>query len=305
MWRALIFGAILFAGGTHAWDETLPAAAVPVPALKARVTDLTNTLSGPERERLEAKLAQWESRSGNQLAVLMVSRTKPEAIEQYAIRVAEAWKIGKRGMDNGVLLLIAKEEKKIRLEVGYGLEGSIPDATARRIVSEVIAPRFKSGKFYEGIDAGIDRVIDLTTGSAKMEGAPSASKKESAAWNLSGNWEGLLIAGLVALVMIGTVLRFIFGNFFGAVVGGALAGGIGWLITSSLMPALLIGIVVLVLLLLVPGLGQGGGWSGGYGGGGWSGGGSSGGWSGGGGEFGGGGASGSWGEGGGDGGGGD
>ncbi len=305
MWRALIFGAILFAGGTHAWDETLPAAAVPVPALKARVTDLTNTLSGPERERLEAKLAQWESRSGNQLAVLMVSRTKPEAIEQYAIRVAETWKIGKRGMDNGVLLLIAKEEKKIRLEVGYGLEGSIPDATARRIVSEVIAPRFKSGKFYEGIDAGIDRVIDLTTGSAKMEGAPSASKKESAAWNLSGNWEGLLIAGLVALVMIGTVLRFIFGNFFGAVVGGALAGGIGWLITSSLMPALLIGIVVLVLLLLVPGLGQGGGWSGGYGGGGWSGGGSSGGWSGGGGEFGGGGASGSWGEGGGDGGGGD
>lgn len=311
MWRLLILACgLALTGGAAAWEQTTPEGGVAVPALKARVTDLTGTLSGSERERIEAKLAQWEASSGNQMAVLMLASTKPEAIEQYAIRVAEAWKIGKKGKDNGVLLLIAKDEKKIRLEVGYGLEGAIPDVTARRIIGEVIAPHFKGGKFFDGIDAGIDRVIGLTAGTAKMEGSPPAQKKSSG-WNLSGHWEGLLIGAIVALVLVGSVLRSMFGNFFGSLVGGALAGGVGWFVTTSLLAAGVIGLIVLILLLLVPGLGRGGGWSGGYGGGGhsggWSGGGSSGAWSGGGGEFGGGGASGSWGGdgGGGDGGGGD
>jgi len=119
----------------------------PIPKLSARVTDLTGTLSAADRQALEAKLAAWEQASGNQLVVLMVPSTKPEPIEAYSIRVAEAWKIGRKGQDNGALFLVAKDDKKMRIETGYGLEGSLTDVTARRIIAEKVAPKFSAGQF--------------------------------------------------------------------------------------------------------------------------------------------------------------
>ena len=126
----------------------------PIPPLRARVTDLTNTLSPSDQQALEAKLAAWERDTGNQMAVLVIPSTKPEPIEAYSIRVAEAWKIGRKGQDNGVLFLIAKDDRKLRFEVGYGLEGVLTDATSRRIIAETVAPYFRQNQFAAGINAG-------------------------------------------------------------------------------------------------------------------------------------------------------
>ena len=133
----------------------------PIPPLRARVTDLTNTLSASDQQALEAKLAAWERDTGNQMAVLVIPSTKPEPIEAYSIRVAEAWKIGRKGQDNGVLFLIAKDDRKLRLEVGYGLEGVLTDATSRRIIAETVSPFFRQNQFATGINAGVERVISV------------------------------------------------------------------------------------------------------------------------------------------------
>src|SRR6185503_11658983 len=133
----------------------------PIPKLAARVTDETNTLSAAERQALETKLADWEQRTGNQLVVLLIPSTKIEPIEAYSIRVAEAWKIGRKGQDNGVLFLIAKNDRKMRFEVGYGLEGVLTDVTARRIIAETVTPYFRQNNFAAGINAGVDRVISV------------------------------------------------------------------------------------------------------------------------------------------------
>ena len=129
-----------------------------------RVTDLTSTLDAGQIQALEAKLAAFESRKGSQIAVLLVPSTQPETIEQYGIRVVDSWKLGRKGVDDGVLLLIAKDDRKLRIEVGYGLEGALNDATAKRIVSEIIGPDFKRGEFYAGIDAGVDAIIKVVEG---------------------------------------------------------------------------------------------------------------------------------------------
>ena len=151
----------------------------PVPPLAARVTDLTQTLSAAETQALETKLSDREARTGNQLAVLLVPTTQPEPIEAYSLRVAEQWKIGRKGQDNGALFLIAKNDRKMRIEVGYGLEGVLPDVTANRIIRENVAPAFREGKFAEGINAGVDRIIAATasnSGIAKVF-APAASAR--------------------------------------------------------------------------------------------------------------------------------
>ncbi|HSD60573.1 MAG TPA: YgcG family protein, partial [Burkholderiales bacterium] len=139
-------------------------AEVPVPPLQARVTDLTRTLSGGQQAALERRLAAFEQKKGSQVAVLIVPSTRPETIEQYAIRVAEQWKLGRKGVDDGALLLVAKDDREVRIEVGYGLEGVLPDATAKRIISEVIVPRFRQGDFAGGIDAGVGRMISVIEG---------------------------------------------------------------------------------------------------------------------------------------------
>jgi len=142
----------------------LAAAQVAVPPLKARVTDLTGTLTQQQSAALEQTLAEFEKRKGTQMAVLMLPTVKPEAIEQFGIRVGEAWKIGRKGVDDGLILIVAKEDRQLRFEVGYGLEGVMPDAIAKRVIEEDIVPRFRQGDFYGGIRAGMDRAIRLVEG---------------------------------------------------------------------------------------------------------------------------------------------
>src|SRR5512147_166739 len=149
-------------------------AEVAVPPLKARITDLTGTLTQSQRDTLERELQAFESRKGSQIAVLIVPTTRPEAIEQYSLRVAETWKLGRKGVDDGVLLLVAKDDRKLRIEVGYGLEGALNDATAKRIVSEVISPDFKRGEFYAGIDAGVTAISKVIEGEPLPPPAPRA-----------------------------------------------------------------------------------------------------------------------------------
>ena len=259
---------------------------------------LTGTLSPPERASLEAKLAALESSTGAQVAVLLVPTTQPEPIETYAIRVADAWKVGRKGKDDGAVLVVAKDDRKLRLEVGYGLEGAIPDAVAKRIVSEDIAPKFREGKFAEGIDAGAERIVGIVA-----RGAPPPPERKSAQPARGGGCP-LDLAALLLLVVVpavGGVLKSIFGKLGGATVGAAIAGGITWFVIGSVLLAAGVAVVAWIVILVVGGVGglsgarrgggivlPGGGWSGGGGGG------SSGGWSGGGGGFGGGGASGNW-----------
>src|SRR6202049_3726505 len=151
------------------------AADVAVPPLSGRVVDQTGTLSSGDIASLTQTLKDLEQRKGSQVAVLIVPTTAPESIEQYSIRVAEAWKIGRKKIDDGALLVIAKNDHKLRIEVGYGLEGSLTDVTSRRIIDEVIAPRFKSGDFAGGIAAGITRIIGVIDGETLPPPAPEAS----------------------------------------------------------------------------------------------------------------------------------
>jgi uncharacterized protein len=266
-------------------------AEVAVPPLKARVTDLTGTLAPAQHDTLERELQAFESRKGSQIAVLIVPTTRPEAIEQYSLRVAEAWKLGRKGIDDGVLLLVAKDDRELRIEVGYGLEGAIPDAVAKRVISEIIIPFFKQGDFYGGIHAGVTRLIRLVDG----EPLPPPQARDN-------SWSGIFDYApfiIIAAFVGGGMLRALFGRLIGGSVAGGVTGLILWFIAGSALMALIAGIVVFVLVMAAGvqlgssryGGGYGGGWSSG-GGGGFSGGG--GGFSGGGGGFGGGGASGKW-----------
>ncbi len=268
-----------------------------IPALKARVTDTTGTLSAADVARIDGKLKAFEQQKGSQIVVLMVPTTQPEAIEQYSIRVAEAWKIGRKKVDDGLILLVAKNDRKLRIEVGYGLEGAVPDAIAKRVISEVIAPRFRANDYVGGIEAGVDRLIAVASG----EALPAPEQKNwSGGSQKSGdgiNIEWLMVAFFAAIVA-GTFLRAVFGRFFGAILTGGGLGAIAWFLTGVLATGIIIGWVAFIIALLFAGGGGGGG--GGVSSGNWSSGSSD--WSssgsdsfsGGGGDFGGGGASGDW-----------
>ena len=267
---------------------------VPVPPLRARVTDLTATLSAEQAAQLERKLAEFEARKGSQIAVLIVPTTRPEAIEQYSIRVAEAWKLGRKGVDDGALLLVAKDDRELRIEVGYGLEGALSDLVSNRIVEDIIVPRFRQGDFYGGIQAGVEAMIKVVDGEPLPEPAPRGRT-----WvrGVGGNLEMVLIVGFVLVFVIGGVLRAIFGRLPSAALIAGATGIIAWIIVSSLVAAAIVGVIAFLLSLVAgtPRMGRGGWRPGGFGGGGWSGGGGGGGgWGGGGGGFGGGGASGRW-----------
>ena len=268
---------------------SLACAEVTVPPLNARVTDLTGTLSPSQRDTLERELQAFENRKGSQIAVLIVPTTRPEAVEQYSLRVAETWKLGRKGVDDGVLLLVAKDDRELRIEVGYGLEGAIPDAVAKRVISEIIIPFFKQGDFYGGIQAGVGRLIRLVDG----EPLPPPQARDT-------SWSGifdLLPVAFIAVMIGGGFLGALLGRLTGAAVSGGIVGVVFWISIGSLIGALVAGIAVFLFTLAAGssgGRGGSGGWhSGGFGGGsgGWSGG---GGFSGGGGGFGGGGASGKW-----------
>jgi uncharacterized protein len=274
---------------------------VAVPPLTGRVVDLTGTLSSDEIAVQTQRLMDLDRRKGSQVAVLIVPTTQPETIEQYSLRVAEAWKIGRRKIDDGALLVVAMNDHKIRIEVGYGLEGALTDVTARRIIDEVIAPRFRTGDFAGGIDAGITRIISVIDGEPLPAPAPEASQGQDFGLDaLASFWPFILVGAL----MIGGFLRAVFGRLLGSVAAGAIIGAIAWLLLGSLIAAVAVGGVAFLFTAIAgsfvtagpPGRGRyGGGYvGGGFSGGGWSSGSSGGGFSGGGGSFGGGGASGSW-----------
>ena len=272
---------------------------MPVPELRARVTDQTATLDSAALAALEERLAAFESRTGSQIAVLVIPTTEPEAIEQYALRVAEAWRLGREGIDDGALLLVALEDRNVRIEVGYGLEGALTDLASRRIISESILPSFRSGDIPGGVELGVERMIAVAEGEPLPEPQPN--------WE-PGPWAGLksLLPFLLIVAFIaGGFLRLLFGRFWGSLAGATIAGVIVWLLSNLLMVGLVAGIITFVIMLLGGARAGGGRWSshpraggpsgGGWGSGGWGGGGfSGGGFSGGGGSFGGGGASGSW-----------
>jgi uncharacterized protein len=286
--RALLAAALLFL-------TQLVASEIPVPPLKSRVTDLTNTLTADQRAALEAKLATFEIRKGSQVAVLMVPTTQPEAIEQYSIRVVDQWKLGRKRVDDGVFLIVAKNDRKVRIEVGRGLEGALPDAIAKRIIDEVITPRFRENDFYGGITAGVDRILRV------IEGEPLPPPKAPAQKAPGGGpgWFELLFIGIILATVVGGFLRALFGRFLGAGIVGAAAGALGYVLVG-LGAAVTIAIIAFLVSLFTGALGRGSvGRSGWYPGGGWGSGGGGfggggGGFSGGGGGFSGGGASGSW-----------
>ncbi len=300
-------GALLMLGlSVAAHAQGAAAGLQPVPPLTARVTDLTGTLTAEQQTTLEQKLAAFEARKGSQLAVLIVPTTRPEEIEQYSIRVVEKWKLGRgsvggRKVDDGALLLIAKDDHRIRIEVGYGLEGVLTDAMSNRIISETIAPAFREGNFYEGVDAGLGQMMKL------IEGEPLPPPEQQWRNGRHGSGGSMLPQLLFAVLIGSVVLRAVFGRTLGSLLTGVGAGTLVALAgyAVALAAAAALGGFLLALLMSIPrgsgwsssprsgGFGGGwGGFGGGFGGGGFGGGG--GGFSGGGGGFGGGGSSGSW-----------
>ena len=270
---------------------------VAVPPLTGRVVDQTGTLSSGDVASLTQSLKDLETRKGSQVAVLIVPTTAPETIEQYSIRVAEAWKIGRRKIDDGALLVVAKDDRKLRIEVGYGLEGALTDVSARRIIDEVITPKFRSGDFAGGISAGIDRIIGVIDGEPLPAPEPQQSFGGEDRYDILFN--PLILFGVFA---VGGVLRTLLGRLLGSIGIGGVFGLVAWLAVGSLMVSVIAALGAFAFAMFAgsaSSIRRTGGWSGGgFSGGSYSSGSSSssdsGGFSGGGGSFGGGGASGSW-----------
>lgn len=247
-----------------------------MPPLKGRVNDLTGTLSAQQQQALEQTLAEFEGRKGAQIAVLLVPTVKPEPVQMFAVRVQEAWKLGRKGIDDGVLIAIAKEDRELHIEVGYGLEGALPDAIAKRIIEEEIVPRFRQGDFYGGIRAGTERIMRV------IEGEPLPAPQTGGPGVAPDQWNGLLPL-LFFVIFLGGLLRLVFGRVFGGVIAGGIAGVAGWLLMGSLIVAIMFAVFAFFVILAGGGAGRGaryggygGGWSsrgGGFGGGGFRGGG--------------------------------
>lgn len=278
----------------------LPALAlVAVPQLTGRVVDQTGTLSSGDIAQLTQTLADLERRKGSQVAVLIVPTTDGEAIEQFSLRVAEAWKIGRKKIDDGALLVVAKNDRRLRIEVGYGLEGALNDVTVRRIIDEIITPKFRSGDFAAGISAGVNRMISLINGEKLPEPEPPHWDKGN-----QFNPEDFNPFWLFFAFVVSSILRSTLGRLVGGVLTGVVVAGLAWFLLANVLLAVLAGILAAIFTMLIDFASSGsggtstGGWSGGSSSsGGWSSGSSSsdsGGFSGGGGSFGGGGASGSW-----------
>ena len=267
----------------------LVCAEVAIPSLSGHVVDLTGTLDATQSRQLETRLVQFEVKQGVQIAVLLVPTTKPETIEQYGIRVVELWKLGRKGLDDGVLLLIAKDDHALRVEVGYGLEGVLPDAVAKRIIAEVVTPRFKRAEYYTGIAAGIEQLVAIIEG----ESLPPPRQRSAAPGGFS-DIESLMFVGFILVIVAGGALRKFIGRLPAAIIISLVIAALAWLIAIPLLIAGIAGVVAFIFTLIsdgrtylggVFGRGDGGFGDGGFGGGGFSGGG---------GGFGGGGASGQW-----------
>jgi uncharacterized protein len=258
---------------------------VAVPPLSGRVVDQTGTLSTADIASLTQTLKDLETRKGSQVAVLIVPTTAPETIEQYSLRVAEAWKIGRKKIDDGALLVVAKNDRKLRIEVGYGLEGALNDVTAKRIIDEVITPKFRDGDFAGGISAGVGRIVGVIDG----EPLPAPAPRQSS--GSSGNFDPFNPFVLFAIFIVGAILRTTLGRLIGSVTTGGVVGAVAWFIAGSLAASVIVGVIAFIITMFGGMMSSFGGGRGSYSG---SIGSSGGGFSGGGGSFGGGGASGSW-----------
>jgi uncharacterized protein len=269
----------------------------PVPELRARAMDLTGTLDGAELQGIEARLAAFEQANGTQMVVVMVASTAPEDIADYTQRLGDAWKIGRRDVGDGLLFVIAKDDRRMRIAPAKALEGAIPDLLARRILDQAVAPAFRQGDWAGGINAGLTRIEAAIRGEALPAPEPGATRDAGA------DWPDALIFLVFAVPMLAGFMRNAFGRRLAVPLTGAAAGALAWFITSVVWiaaGAAAIGVVVAILARFLPagtlpsgrgqgGWGHGGSWGGGrggFGGGGFR--------SGGGGNFGGGGASGGW-----------
>ena len=302
-WLSLGLGLGLWlAGAAHAQDV------LPVPPLSARVVDQTGTLSAAQTQALSAKLQAIESTRGAQVVVLMVPSTQPEDIAAYGQRVADTWKVGRRDVGDGVVIVVAKNDRRVNIEVAKTLEGAIPDVLAGRIINEQIKPAFKAGDYAGGLNAAVDQLGKRIAGEALPAPTRNGGGGAKPGGGLGGfDLQDLAIFLFVGVPILGAILRGVFGNKLGSLVTGGAVGGIAFWLTTSLLVAGGAGLVAL-FLVGVMGMGGGGGLGGGSmrrgggpvifggGGGGFGGGGGGGGGfgSGGGGDFGGGGASGSW-----------
>jgi uncharacterized protein len=278
-------------------------ATVAVPPLVGRVVDQTGTLSSGDVASLNQTIRNFEARKGSQIAVLIVPTTDGEAIEQFSLRAAEAWKIGRKKIDDGAVLVIAKNDRHLRIEVGYGLEGALTDVTTKRIIDEEITPKFKTGDFAGGVSAGINRMIRVIDGE-KLPAPEPPHWQHTGLFDVSDMFNPFL---LIPVFLFGGLMRSMLGRLVGSAVSGGVVTLIAWFLFGSLIAALIAGVIAFVFVLFndavtssTPGRrGSGGGWSSGSSGGSWSSGSSSSSSSssdsgGGGGSFGGGGASGSW-----------
>lgn len=257
-WRSLLLACCVLFGINSQAAEGL----VDIPPLQNAVTDLTQTLSAQEQAALNQKLAQFSQQAGSQVAVLIVPTTQPEEISQFGIRLAEAWKIGRDKQDDGVIVIVAKQDRKMRVEVGYGLEGAIPDAVAKRIIAEQLAPAFKQGQFYVGLNLATDTLIKLIQG----EQLPAPASRDQEPQGGLMHWLPIL---MFAAIFAGAVLRGLLGAFFGsAITGGLLAVLAGWLGATLLIMGL-VGLAAFVFTLAMGSSGAGGlpvgGFPGGYG----------------------------------------
>jgi len=287
---ALLFSLCAVAGGAQGL--------VPVPALSGRVVDASAVLSTEQRQALEGKLAALETSSGSQVVILMVPSTLPEDIASFGNRVGNTWRIGRKGVGDGLLLIVATSDRKLRFEVAKSLEGAIPDLAAKQIIDEAISPRFKQGDYAGGLDAGVDQIAARIKGEAlpvPSQGGANSGGSETF------DWQNLIVFVFFGVFMVGSVVRRILGNKLGSVVTGGAVGVLVNMVTGSVLIAVFAAFVAMVFVLISSvgsafrGLG-GGGFTGSGSGGGWSSGSDSGGGfsSGGGGDFGGGGASGDW-----------
>ncbi|MDM0010869.1 YgcG family protein [Variovorax sp. J22P168] len=285
---------------------------LPVPALEARVIDQTGTLNAAQRAALEAKLADFEQKKGSQIVMLMVPTTQPEDIASYANRVGNAWKIGRKAVGDGILVVVAKDDRKMRIEVAKTLEGAVPDLAAVRIIDGAMKPRFRENDFAGGLDAAADQLIARVNGEPLPEVDVRGGDFEGGPRGGQGfDWQDLGIFLFIAVAVGGPIARRVLGKVPGSLALGGLTGVVVMVLTSSLVVAVLAGLGALLFTLLSmafgggPSIGRrgggggfGGGLGGGFGTGGWGGGSSRGGGggfgSGGGGNFGGGGASGDW-----------
>src|SRR5258706_4499391 len=265
----LLAGAAFFLAAMLAAPRAAPQEPLPVPRLSAHVVDLTGPLTAQEREATDAKLRAFEQARGSQVVVLPVPTIGQETIEEFVGRVSDDWKLGRKGVGDGVLFVIAKQERRLRIHTGRGVQGTLTDARSKRIVADIVTPHFRSGDFAGGIDAGVDAIMKAIEGEALALPERRAGPKV----DVVSSYSDFLWMGFILVPIIAMVLRGIAGRFFGGVLTSGITGIAAWLVFGSLAFGIVAAVLAFVFALFAgSGLGRGvrpwGGMPGGFGGGG-------------------------------------